>query len=63
MSDLSEKVFRGGIYNYAGKFGTAISSILAGIYIIRKFSVSDYGIYNILANLVTIALTLNFLMI
>ena len=56
QDNLSEKVFTGAIYNYIGKFGTAIFSILTGVYIIRKLSVSDYGVYNILINLVTIAL-------
>jgi O-antigen/teichoic acid export membrane protein len=56
MSNLSEKVFQGAIYNYAGKFGSAFFSILVGIYIIRKLSVSDYGVYNILANLIMISL-------
>lgn len=55
MSSLSQKVFIGSIYNYMGQFGTAFFSILTGIYIIRKLSVSDYGVYNILANLITIA--------
>jgi O-antigen/teichoic acid export membrane protein len=56
MSSLSQKVFIGSIYNYIGQFGTALFAILIGIYIIRKFSVSDYGVYNILVNLATIAL-------
>lgn len=58
MSTLTRKIFTGSIYNYVGKFGTAIFSILTGIYIIRKLSVSDYGVYNILANLVVMALIL-----
>lgn len=56
MSSLSQKVFTGSIYNYIGQFGSALFSILAGIYIIRKLSVSDYGVYNLLANLITMAL-------
>ena len=56
MSSLSQKIFIGSIYNYMGQFGTAILSILTGIYIIRKLSVSDYGVYNLLVNLITMAL-------
>ena len=56
MSSLSRKIFIGSIYNYIGTFGTAFFSILTGIYIIRMLSVSDYGIYNLLANLITMAL-------
>ena len=56
MSSLTNKIFIGSIYNYIGTFGTAFFSILTGIYIIRMLSVSDYGIYNLLANLITMAL-------
>ena len=56
MSSLSQKIFIGSIYNYIGQFGTGLFSILIGIYIIRKLSVSDYGVYNLLANLITMAL-------
>ena len=56
MSSLSHKIFTGSIYNYIGTFGTAVFSILTSIYIIRILSVSDYGIYTLLANLIVIAL-------
>lgn len=51
-----KKGIEGGIYNYLGKFGLSLFNFLILVYIIRKLSVTDFGIYNLLNNILTLGL-------
>jgi len=53
--NLFKKLLSSAVYNYIGKSGTVIFSTLTTIYVVRKLSIGDFGIYNILLNLVATA--------
>ena len=57
---LLRRGFVSSIYNYIGKIVENIFIFLTSIYIIKFLSVEEYGIYNILAATLMIALNLHF---
>lgn len=53
--NLLQKTFSGSIFNYLAKIVTAIFSLLTTIYIIRKLSIEEYGLYNFLLSIILLA--------
>ncbi|MFC1824171.1 oligosaccharide flippase family protein [Thermodesulfobacteriota bacterium] len=54
-NDDSQRAFLGSIHQYAGAFFIYIFAFLASLYIIRKLTVNDFGIYNFVIVLITTA--------
>ena len=54
-SNLSQKAFSGSIHQYAASLVMLIFSVLTSIYIIRELAVEDFGIYNFIISLVSMA--------
>lgn len=50
--NLSQKIFSGSIFHYLTKVVTTIIGVFVTIYIIRKFSIEEYGLYNFLLSVV-----------
>ena len=54
-TNLAQKAFSGSIHQYVASLLMFIFSSLTSIYIIRKLAVEDYGTYNFIGSLITIA--------
>ena len=54
-SNLSQKIFSGSIFHYSTKIVTTILGFLVTIYVIRKLSIEEYGLYNFLLSIVLLA--------
>lgn len=53
---LVKKGIQGSIYNYAGKIGFSLFNFLILVYVVRQLSVENFGIYNLLINILTVGL-------
>ncbi|MBU1147839.1 MAG: oligosaccharide flippase family protein [Candidatus Omnitrophica bacterium] len=52
---LLKKSFQGAAYQYAGLASTAILGFFTSVYLIKKLTIEEYGIYNFLWSLVIVA--------
>ncbi|GEM_PF-2631845 len=55
-NSLVKKGISGSIYNYLGKVGYSLFNFLILVYVIRLLSVENFGVYNLLKNILTVAL-------
>lgn len=54
-SNLSQKVFSGSIFHYLTKIVTIVFVFPTTIYIVRKLSIEEYGLYNFLLSIIVLA--------
>src|SRR3989344_1201756 len=55
MGETVQRIFTGSIYNLIVKVSSALFGFLSVTYIIRNYSVAEYGIYTLAMSLVTLA--------
>lgn len=54
-SNFLQKSFSGSIFHYSTKIITTIFGLLTTIYIVRKLSIEEYGLYNFLLSIILLS--------
>lgn len=60
MTDsLVKKGIKGSVYNYLGKAGYSLFNFLILVYVVRQLTVENFGVYNLLKNILTVGLIIS----